>query len=262
VREHRRLLASPDAWDELRDPLESMQMLVEKILGIMATDRLRDEFEASGRRLAMAKALLDAAIAGDTGKLDAAILHVQRALRLDLSSANTRLVMTARGLRLGDVIAALRSVVAHLERKGAASSASVLRGLVASADELHTALDHLVQEHDRWQAIANELSHLVDAGRSSPGEMQLSWPIVQGNLNVLLSSSSEWSRPIDLAARALDAALSEGGDPGKSIACLRSLYRRSNQRFVDVDKQLLRTCEALRGLGDTLDHVLLVIDAR
>jgi hypothetical protein len=38
------------------------------------------------------------------------------------------------------------------------------------------------------------------------------------------------------------------------------LFRRTGQRFVDVDKQLLETCEELRRVGDTLDSVLKVID--
>jgi hypothetical protein len=262
VRDHKRLLADPEAWEDLRDPIESLQLLVENTLAIMASDLLRDEFEASSRRLAAAKAMIEAAVAGDTRKLEPAIFHIQRALRLDLSSANTRLVTTARGLRLGDVVAALRSVVNNLERRGVVTAVDVLGRLVASADTLHAALDALVHEHDRWQAIANDLNHLVDTGRFSLDEMQLSWPIVLGNLNALLSPSSEWSRPIDLAARELDAVLAPCGDARRWITCLRTLVRRSNQRFIAVDKQLLRTCEALRGVGDTLDSVLQVIDAR
>ena len=56
------------------------------------------------------------------------------------------------------------------------------------------------------------------------------------------------------------SALDRKAEPGKCIASLRSLWRRCNQRFVEVDKQLLRTCEELRRVGDTLDSVLKVID--
>ena len=52
----------------------------------------------------------------------------------------------------------------------------------------------------------------------------------------------------------------ESDDPGKCISHLRGLFRRANQRFVEVDKLLLRTCEELRQVGDTLDSVLKVID--
>jgi hypothetical protein len=262
VRDHKRLLASPEAWDELRDPLENLQMLVEKTLGIMDAERLRDGFEASRRRLAAAKDLLDTAI-GDTKKLDAAIHHVRRVLNLDTSSANTRLLTTARGLRLGEVVAALRSVVGNLERRRASHiSVEELERLVASLDKLHTELETLLQEHDQWQAIGNDLRHLVDAGQDAVDEIQVSWPLVQGSLKAVLSASADWTRAIGTAAQDLDDALVRGGDARRWVTCLRSLYRRSNQRFVDVDKQLLVTCEALRGVGDTLNVVLKVIDDR
>jgi hypothetical protein len=76
----------------------------------------------------------------------------------------------------------------------------------------------------------------------------------------LAGLNADWTRAIDAAAKDLDGTLVRGNDPRKCVACLRSLFRRSNQRFVDVDKQLLHTCEELRRVGDTLDSVLKVID--
>jgi hypothetical protein len=260
VRDQGRLLASPEAWDELRDPLESLQMMVEKTLSLMDVERLRDGFESSRRWLLATKQLLDTAMAGDAKQLDVAIHHVRRVLNLDTSSANTRLLMTARELRLSEVAAALRSVVDNLERRGATIGLlGVLHRLVVSLDELRAALEGLLNEHDQWQAISNDLRHLADAGQSTLSEIRLSWPLVHGSLKALLASSADWTRPIDIAAQALDNAVG-GGDARKCTACLRNLYRRSNQRFVDVDKRLLQTCEALQGVGATLDSVLQVID--
>ena len=43
-------------------------------------------------------------------------------------------------------------------------------------------------------------------------------------------------------------------------AAVTDLWRRCNLRFVRVDKLLLRTCEELQRVGETLDSVLKVID--
>jgi hypothetical protein len=73
-----------------------MQMLVETTLQILNGEQLREEFDASRRRLTDATALLTAVIAGEPKKLDGAILHVRRVLSRDISSANTALRTTAR----------------------------------------------------------------------------------------------------------------------------------------------------------------------
>jgi len=262
-REKNRLLVSPEAWDELRDPLESMQLLLERTLGVLGEERLKDEFAMSRRRLADAAASLAAAMAGEPKKLEGAVHHVRRVLGLDLSSANNRLLATARELGLGAVVAALRSVLANL-RHGRASRASIdeLARLVTSLDELHTGLEALVREHDQWQEIDNNLRLLVGSGPAALDEALLSWPLVRASLEAVLQAgdNADWVRSIDPAVKKLDGELDRRAEPGTCIASLRSLWRRCNQRFVEVDRQLLRTCEELQRVGDTLDSVLKVID--
>src|SRR5262245_50537166 len=254
VRDQKRLQASREAWDELCDPLGSLQLLLEKALDILGGDRLRDEFDMSRRRLTDAAAALTAAIAGESKKLDGAVFHVRRVLGLDLSTANNRLLTTARDLRLDAVVAALRSVLSSLG-VGRTTGASIdeLARLVGVLDELNARLDALVREHDQWQAIGNDLRHFVDSGQPGLEETRHSWPPVQESLAaVLQAGNGEWTRVIDAAAKELDGALGRGDDPCKCVAQLRGLFRRTNQRFVEVDKTLLRTCEELRQVGDTL----------
>ncbi len=64
---------SREAWDELCDPLECLQLMLERALKILAGERLCDEFDMTRRRLTDAAASLTAAIAGETKKLDGAI---------------------------------------------------------------------------------------------------------------------------------------------------------------------------------------------
>jgi hypothetical protein len=189
--------------------------------------------------------------------------HVRRVIGLDLSSANNRLIATARELGLGAVVAALRAVLGNLER-GRAGDAAVheLSRQVASLADLHGALEALVHEHDQWQEIDNNLRLLVGSGAGAADELAVSWPLLRGSIAdvVKAGGAADWTRVVDAAAGALDGELARGAEAGKCLASLRSLWRRCNQRFVDVDKQLLRTCEELRQVGDTLDSVLTVID--
>jgi hypothetical protein len=261
-RDRKRLLASPEAWDELRDPLEELQQRIGQTLEVLAADRLRDEFAMSRRRLTEAAAALTAALAGERARLDAAMQHVRRVIGLDLSSANNRLIATARELGLGAVVAALRAVLGDLGRGGAEAAIPELTRLVTSLADLHGALEALVREHDQWQEIDNNLRVLVGSGPGAADELAVSWPLLRASIAEVVKAggAADWTRGVDAAAQALDGELARGADAGKCIASLRSLWRRCNQRFVDVDKQLLRTCEQLRQVGDTLDSVLEVID--
>jgi hypothetical protein len=145
-RDRKRLLASAEVWDELRDPLEELQQRIDQTLAILAADPLRDEFDLSRRRLTDAAAALAAALAGERAKLDAAMHHVRRVIGLDLSSANNRLIATARDLGLGAVVAALRAVLGNLERGRAGEAAlDELTRLVAS-------LAGLTPRWRRWSA--------------------------------------------------------------------------------------------------------------
>jgi hypothetical protein len=133
---------------------------------------------------------------------------------------------------------------------------------VGALDELNTRLDALVREHDQWQAIGNDLRHFVDTGQPGLDDTRHSWPPVQESLAAVLKegNGADWTRVIDAAARELVGSLGRSDDTCKCVAHLRGLFRRANQRFVEVDKLLLRTCEELRQVGDTLDSVLKVID--
>ncbi|HEY0989326.1 MAG TPA: CHAT domain-containing protein [Kofleriaceae bacterium] len=260
VPNQKRLLRSAEAMEELRDPLEHLQLLIEATQHVLSEDRLREEFAISRQRLANAAGLLTAALAGDTRKLRDAMHHIWHVLGCDMSSANQRLLTTARELQLGEVVAALAQVLTNLEhRHVSAASLDELRRLIASLEELHTGLEKLVREHDQWQAIGNNLRLLVGSGAALLEETRLSWPVIQPSLDELLrgAAPADWIADIESAARRLDATVAAETDPGSS---LRDLWRRCNLRFVRVDKLLLRTCEELQRVGETLDSVLKVID--
>ncbi len=246
-RDRKRLVASAEAWDELRDPLEELQQRIEQTLGILAGDRLRDEFALSRRRLTEAAAALTAAFAGERARLDAAMQHVRRVIGLDLSSANNRLIATARELGLGAVVAALRAVLGNLGR-GRAGDAGIARSetgggdpdgfaggaggraprgidelsrQVASLADLHGALEALVREHDQWQEIDNNLRLLVGSGAGAADELAVSWPLLRGSIAEVVKAggAAAWTRVVDAAARSTASSPAARRPASASRAC-------------------------------------------
>lgn len=261
-RDRKRLLASPQVREELREPLERAQLLVEQTLRILGEDRLRDEFDMSRRQLTSVAAALSAAIDGDMSKLQAAMFQVRHLLGLDMSSANNRLLATARELGLDAVATALRFILDKLRQNpGRATGIEELARLIANLDDLHRQLEALVREHNDWQQIDNSLRLFV-GGRMTLEETLVDWPAVRDSLVAVLAAgnNADWTRSIAAALSSLDGELERKVDSGKCVAALRNLWRWCNRRFFDVDKQLLRTCESLQGVGNTLDSVLKVID--
>jgi hypothetical protein len=257
LREQKRLLSSKGSWEKLRDQLDSLELLVGRTLQLLENERLKDEFATSRQRLDEASMMLRAADAGDITKLRGAIFHVERVLAVEISSANNRLLTTVRELRLGDVVAALRSVYSSVQRRVSGISLDKLDQLVMSLDRQHIQLEALVQEHDQWQGISNEFRLVIGNPRLGCQEIRLSWGLVRGRLAVMLDTAADgvWVSIVRPALDKAESALAHGAGSGY-LSCLRGLWRRCNQRFVDVDKQLLRTCEELQHVGGTLDALL------
>lgn len=275
-RNRKRLLALAEAWDELHDQLMDMQLFLEEALGVLDQDRLRDEFDTARLLLADAVSSLNAAMAGDTKKLDDVVRNIRHVLGRDLSSADVRLLATVRELGLREVVGALRSAIDHLRSSrvsGVSSGVSIddLAQRIVSLDELRIRLEALVQEHHQWQWIDNELRVRVDRGPAAFDESLLPWHMVRARLHTALraAADADWIRRIDTAVTKLDGELDRPAEPAKHVNSLRDLWRYCNLHFSDLDTQLLLTCETLQDRGDaqyrvrdTLDAVLEVIDER
>src|SRR5262249_46726457 len=154
VRQRTRLAASPDAWDELRDPLDGLQRVLDRALGLLDDPKLADAFAEARQRLASADVALQAAIAGDAAAPDRARLQVRRVLGRDLASASYRMRGALRELGLGDVVTPLRAALDNLPRDDTSDPRlDELPPLVTSLEALHARLETLVRDHDAWHGI-------------------------------------------------------------------------------------------------------------
>lgn len=247
-------LSPANVRGELRLQIAEMQMFSEKTLALVRIEPLTSEFASCRQWLQDANVLLDRALNGDHSALDLAIARIRRVLTLDMSSANTRLVNTAQELGLEDTIHALLSLTGDGPVPNGDSDPLVfLRSLITTIRELRTAVTSLVWQHNQLQGIRNDLVRFIERGADGVKELEQAWPLVKASLEEVLRSSSEldWTRALQ-AVEELDAALHNGADAHKCTDGIFNLYRRTNQRFVGVDKQLLAKCHELREVGTAL----------
>jgi len=258
VRERGRLAASRGAWSELRDPLDALHRVLVQALGLLG-GKLGDEFADARRRLSSAAEALQIAIAGDAAALDGALLLIRRVLARDLSSANNRMRGALRELGLGDVVVPLRTALDNLPRDDTSDPRlDELPPMVTNLEALHARLEALVRDHDAWHGIDSELGFFADAGRQAIDDAQLAWPALRANLDAAMLGvdGARWAEAIAGARAQLHGELSRRTRASARLASLRALWRACHLHFVEIHREVVRTCEELARVSTTLAGVL------
>jgi hypothetical protein len=259
VRERGRLAASRGAWSELRDPLDALHRVLIQAIGLLGDRKLSEEFADARQRLSSAAEALQIAIAGDAAALDGALLLVRRVLARDLSSANNRMRGALRELGLGDVVAPLRTALDNLPRDDTSDPRlDELPPLVTNLEALHARLDALVRDHDAWHGIDSELGFFADAGRQALDDAQHAWPVLRASLDaaMLRVDGARWAEAIAGARAQLHGDLSRRTRASARLASLRALWRACHLHFVEIHREVVRTCEELARVSTTLAGVL------
>lgn len=274
LRDRKRLAGSMEAWDEVHEFLAGTRERIRAIEWVLESPSLRTEFAMCKQQLSEARRGLEIAEEeADAQKLNRALKHLKESLARYPSKANDRLMALVQSLPLVNVIEALRSMHSRLSPSAPDSGALLVMGQkVAALDALHHKLVTLVDEHNQWQGIDNELRVIADSPTGANREaIESSWPLVRGNVAELLKSvgdAAPWAVELRKRGNELDAAIAASGqvDEERGAKRLRQsfgdYFRSSTARFEDVDKMLLKTCEDLQQEGQTLDSVLGVLDEK
>lgn len=252
------LLTSRAAWNELVDPLASLQDHIARVLDKVNSESLREQFEPCRHRLTKAAGLLHSALNGKSEALHDALRCIHRVLSTDISSANHQLVGAARNVHLDVTVEELRAVLDRLGRNKLPDKAiGELTRLVTELGKLHEPLDALVREHDQWQQIGNEVRPFIGNDQYDVDHARLSWEFVLASLERVLQPElrADWTQPVDTELRKQKSRLTQSANASDYIACLRSVWRPCNQRFIAVDKLLLETCRELGSVGSQFDTV-------
>jgi len=178
-------------------------------------------------------------------------------LRTQPSRINTQIVMAADRLRLGELIEAVGAIATGADATTTGSGERATSRLIAGVQGLRALQDRLaglVEEHNQWQQLDNDLRLPPDDLLMSPG-LEFLWPdaIKPALLARCGDSNERWAGALMDAAAALDAAI-EREAPHDVHRAFSLLRERAQQRFYVVDAELYRLChqlvEAVKPLGE------------
>lgn len=263
ARDRRRIAADATVWEELYPQIAELQDWTSTTLGIMADPRLSDEAAWGAQQLQLAVADINLAEAhADARRLELAVGRYRRVLARELPRADNRLATCAGDLRLGQVTRVLSNVHATLV-VGAPGLAvlSELAAWISTLEGLNARLGTLVPAHHRWQAVYNELNRVAESLAGDPAELELAWSDL-----ILLTTPlfgglvEEWAAALNALGAQINQALADGALP-QARRLFISYHSRAVRRFIEVDKQLLATCNELRETGAALDLILRTLDA-
>jgi hypothetical protein len=235
-----------------------------KIVGNLGEIDSRLPAAASGaewiQRLADARQDLARAIeAADPALLQKAAGDVRRVLHRQPSRINEWIILSARELRLANLVQALTEVCDELsERDIEPGRVATFRQGLAGLSRLTDNLGAVRDDHAQWQTVDSEL-RVIDAWLDrSTEELVQSWPHLKRYIDPLCSESSDdWAVQLRAAGERLERALRS--NDGAAVEQFRRFRRQAGLRFFKVDTNMKRLCEQLRLTGLPLASALKVM---
>lgn len=193
----------------------------------------------------------------DEKALKSAVRRLRRVISTQPVRINTRLVDSARDLRLPFLLEALRAIQSSLEslQLDAQKTGQFQQG-VSSLERLAGELEQLLHEHDRWQMVDGEIRRIDSLTERDFEELESSWADLKALVMPLIGGiDAEWARNAVAACQKLDEALA-GDNPRLIRMAFKSFRRESNSRFDKVDIELKTLCGGLRQIGEPLTAIL------
>lgn len=191
---------------------------------------------------------------GDREASWSAVVGIQQVLRHKPAELNRAII---------EQIDALQFDALHRELANVSAALPQLRGqhtFDAGPEALHQAWQAVqaeTRDHDIWQDIENRLieikAQLRADSTSGHRTFKAMWPRVAGKVSTLCAAAATagWSREMTQAMQAVSAAL-EKGDWDLVDATYTTFWRAAEDRFSQVDKNLLSGCEDIVRMGDRL----------
>jgi len=254
---------STEATRDLIDQLGlSLQEIMESLQDHAARPSIANNDTSWIQDLIEARDKLSGALKdNDADQLAVAAWHMNRVLSTQPSNYNARLNMAARDLRLRDLVTALRRVRDRVASSDLQSDElGRFEDGIGALERLEVSLTAGVTEHDRWQAIDDELRRISGTMNWDLQELERSWPSLKGMVALLCSASTDdWARDIETKGKTLEREL--GGDNQARIRDYFKMYkRRTGIQFYRIDTKLKALCESLRQVGEPLGNVLGVLE--
>jgi hypothetical protein len=259
-----RTIKGSELDETAREVLSEYELNFREIVGNLGEIDSRLPAAASGaewiQRLADARQDLARAIeAADPALLQKAAGDVRRVLHRQPSRINEWIILSARELRLANLVQALTEVCDELsERDIEPGRVATFRQGLAGLSRLTDNLGAVRDDHAQWQTVDSEL-RVIDAWLDrSTEELVQSWPHLKRYIDPLCSESSDdWAVQLRAAGERLERALRS--NDGAAVEQFRRFRRQAGLRFFKVDTNMKRLCEQLRLTGLPLASALKVM---
>jgi hypothetical protein len=193
----------------------------------------------------------------DDKALKSAVRRLRRIIATQPVRINTRLVDSARDLRLPNLLDALNAIQAQLEalHLDDQKTAQFEEGL-ASLGRVASELEKLLSEHDRWQMVDGEIRRIETLSENGFDELIESWSDLKALAIPLFEQvDADWARTLVAACNKLDEALASD-NPRNIRLAFKGFRRDANGRFDKVDIDLKTLCGGLRQIGEPLNAIL------
>jgi hypothetical protein len=196
----------------------------------------------------------------DEKLLKLVIWRLNRLLAKYPGRINILLNHSARALRLPALLNALKLICETLTSLDLDShKMTAFQSGVDALGELDQILSALVDSHDHWQTLDDELRRIEGLIDYDLNEFGMSWPSVKLMARPLYNDcQDEWAKALKKESDTLDEVLNSNNQ-AKVREGFRRYQRRSTQRFYQVDVELKAVCDQMRQIGIPLASVLEMI---
>ena len=253
----RTLDQTPDdasAWDNC---IEHEYALHDLLGGLDRMDQRQPLAKHAGPRVARLadelRAVSAAVSACDAQQLKKALVPLRRILATEPTLLNARLAEAARTLPLDRLALALARLHETFRRRRVKEDTLArCRTGVDAVAALSVTVARLIDDHDCWQRIDDELRRVDANAVFDLVDLAASWP----ELRALTASrcedrDEEWAVRLRETTTKLDHAIA-ARDVNRSRQYFRQYQSRVDNTFYRVDLELKRLCDELRRIGEPL----------
>jgi hypothetical protein len=251
-----------DAVDELFVHQPKLDEIISNLRAILQRPSVNpiegqwgQKLEAAGQEIARA---LDQA---DVALLKKGLMGLKHILANQPTRINGTLTESARAMQLSSLIEALVNVASqaaslNLDPAYSAQFAAGIQPLKQLDQQMRTQVD----QHDRWQAVENELRNFEGSIQTGElDELKLFWPDVKTTTQTLYANrAEEWAKKLSDSGNALDQAIRDD-NPVRIKRAFNDYRSRIGFRFFQVDTDLKKLCSEIREIGTPLNAVLRMI---
>lgn len=256
--DQRRLPADDLAWDSISINEPELQSKITDLLTVMQRVRFATEEVLWVQQLEKSKEMVRAGVEEyNLDELKAGTGLIYRILNRQPSRINAQLVATTKALRLDNLENAMRIIQASLTDSNidVEVSTEVANGVTALSD-LDQRINALVEEHDRWQEIDDELRRVEASLLSGIEELEDAWYDLEPMTRALVNDKEgKWTNDLEQVVDSLKEALGE-----RVVVTVKRNFRRYRsqvgRRFREVDLELLSLCQDMKSVGVSLDNLL------